>query len=129
MRHDVLADALSALKNLKDRGRDEVVIRPISNSVKAVFEILKKEGYIESFTIEEDGRGGSAIVKLTNQINGIGAIKPRFSVNLEEFEKFEKRYLPSKDFGRLIVSTSKGPMTHLEAKASSQGGVLLAYVY
>ncbi len=47
----------------------------------------------------------------------------------EEFEKFEKRFLPAKDFGFLILSTSKGIMTHLAAKEKSIGGKLLAYVY
>jgi small subunit ribosomal protein S8 len=129
MRHDVLADVLSVMKNMKDRGSYEIEIRPISNTVKDVFEVLKAEGYILEFEIIEDKRGNYAKVKLTNLINNIGAIKPRFSITLAEFEKFEARYLPAKDFGRLIVSTSKGVMTHLQAKVKGLGGVLLAYVY
>ncbi|HEX32856.1 MAG TPA: 30S ribosomal protein S8, partial [Candidatus Aenigmarchaeota archaeon] len=58
-----------------------------------------------------------------------GAIKPRFSFSVEDIEKFEKRYLPSKDFGIIVVSTNKGIMTHLEAKQKNLGGILLAYVY
>jgi small subunit ribosomal protein S8 len=129
MRHDVLADVLSIMKNMKDRGVSEIEVRPISGTVKGVLAVLKAEGYISDFTIVEDKRGDYAKVKLTNLINNIGAIKPRFSVTLEEFEAFESRYLPAKDFGRLVVSTSKGIMTHLQAKAQQLGGVLLAYVY
>jgi small subunit ribosomal protein S8 len=129
MRHDVLADALSALDMIKKTGQTELIIRPISKVVVAVFEVLKKEGYIKDFEIVRDGRGDQIKVKLTNLINAIGAIKPRFPVTLEEFEKYERRYLPAKDFGRLILSTSKGIMTHLDAKKIKQGGVLLAYVY
>ena len=129
MRHDVLSDVLSIMKNMKDRGVSEIEVRPISGTVKGVLEVLKAEGYISDFTIVEDKRGGYAKIKLTNQINNVGAIKPRFSVTLEEFESFESRYLPAKDFGRLIVSTSKGVMTHLQAKVQRLGGVLLAYVY
>lgn len=129
MRHDVLADVLSTLKNVKDKGQREAVVRPISKLTVKVFEVLKKEGYIESFETIEDKRGGSAKVILSNLINNIGVIKPKFSATREEFEKFEKRYLPAKDFGRLIVSTSKGVMTHLDAKAINHGGVLIAYVY
>jgi small subunit ribosomal protein S8 len=117
------------MKNMKDRGSYEIEVKPISTTVKDVFEVLKQEGYISEFTIIEDKRGNSAKVKLTNMINNIGAIKPRFSVTIEDFEKFEARYLPAKDFGRLIVSTSKGVMTHLQAKEKRLGGVLLAYVY
>ena len=129
MRHDVLSDVLSILKNMKDRGLAEIEVRPLSSTVKGVLAVLKAEGYISDFTIVEDKRGDYAKVKLTNLINNIGAIRPRFSVTLEEFESFESRYLPAKDFGRLIVSTSKGVMTHLQAKVQQLGGVLLAYVY
>jgi small subunit ribosomal protein S8 len=129
MRHDVLSDALSVLKSQKDKGKMEAVVRPMSITVRKVLEILKKEGYVLDFAVTDDKRGGFATVTLTNQINNVGSVKPRFSVTLKEFEKFEKRYLPAKDFGRLILTTSKGVMTHLEAKASGQGGVLLAYVY
>ena len=53
-------------------------------------------------------------------------------MNLElkdEFEKFEKRYLPAKNFGILIVTTPEGIMTHNEAKERGIGGRLLAYMY
>ncbi|MAG78181.1 30S ribosomal protein S8, partial [archaeon] len=58
-----------------------------------------------------------------------GVIKPRFSVKIDGYEKFEKRFLLSKDFGLIIVSTSKGIMTHIEAKEKKLGGKLLAFVY
>ena len=41
----------------------------------------------------------------------------------------EKRYLPAKDFGILIMSTSKGIMTHYDAKKKNLGGKLLSYCY
>ena len=44
-------------------------------------------------------------------------------------EKWEKIYLPSRDFGFLIMSTPKGIMTHLDAKENNTGGRLLAYIY
>ena len=47
----------------------------------------------------------------------------------EEFEKFEKRFLPAQDFGILILTTNQGVMTHKEAKERKIGGRLLAYVY
>ena len=59
----------------------------------------------------------------------MGAIKPRFAVKATEYEKFEKRYLPAKGFGILIVSTVKGLMTHYEAKQQGLGGRLIAYCY
>jgi small subunit ribosomal protein S8 len=57
------------------------------------------------------------------------AIKPRFPVKLENFEKFEKRYLPAKGFGHMLISTSKGLMLHEQAKEQKVGGRLIAYIY
>ncbi|RLG18725.1 30S ribosomal protein S8, partial [Nanoarchaeota archaeon] len=68
-------------------------------------------------------------VKLRGRINDCKVIKPRYSCKLDEFEKFEKRFLLSRDLGIIIVSTSKGLMTHREAKEKRIGGVLIAYVY
>jgi small subunit ribosomal protein S8 len=68
-------------------------------------------------------------VKLLGRINRCGVIKPRFATKAIELEKWEKRYLPARNFGVLILSTSKGVMAHSDARAQSIGGQLLAYVY
>ncbi len=68
-------------------------------------------------------------MKLSGGINKCGAIRPRYSVGKSDYEKFERRYLPAKDFGILIVSTQNGVMTNQSAKEKSLGGRLLAYVY
>jgi small subunit ribosomal protein S8 len=44
-------------------------------------------------------------------------------------EKWEKRFLPSRNLGLIILSTNKGVMDHVQAKEEHVGGVLLAYVY
>ena len=129
MEHDILARALSAMKNAEARGKSIVIVRPVSKVIKTVLDLLKKEGYVKDFKFIDDKKGGIFEVKLMGTINNVGAIKPRFSVKLSDYEKFEERYLPAKDFGRLIVSTPKGVLTHIEAKAKKTGGVLLAYVY
>ena len=129
MEHDILARALSAMKNAEARGKSKVIVRPISKVLQAVFNIFKQEGYIGNFNFIDDKKGGIFEVELIGTINNVGAIKPRFSIKLSDYEKFEERYLPAKDFGRLIVSTPKGVLTHIEAKKKKLGGVLLAYVY
>lgn len=40
-----------------------------------------------------------------------------------------RTYLPSKEIGVVLVSTSKGVMTHKEAARQRLGGVALGYVY
>jgi len=129
MEHDPLARALSAMKNAEARGKDTVIVKPTSKIVKAVLDIFKKEDYVKEFKFIDDKKGGIFEIKLAGTINNVGAIKPRFSVKVDDYEKFEGRYLPAKDFGRLIVSTPKGVLTHVEAKQKKLGGVLIAYVY
>ncbi|MHA1369516.1 MAG: 30S ribosomal protein S8, partial [Promethearchaeota archaeon] len=41
----------------------------------------------------------------------------------------EMKYLPSKGFGFLIISTNRGLMTNEEAKEAGIGGRLIAYIY
>jgi len=62
-------------------------------------------------------------------MNNCGVVKPRFSTKCTNFEKWEKRYLPAKDFGIILISTPKGIMTHIEAKEKKLGGRLIAYCY
>lgn len=129
MLNDPLSNALSNILNSEKIGKKECVIFPTSKIIKNVLEVMNKNGYVGAYKEIEDSKGNSLVVNLIGTINKCGAIKPRFSVTLSEYEKFEKRFLPAKDFGILIVSTNKGIMTHIEAKKQKIGGKLLAYCY
>jgi small subunit ribosomal protein S8 len=126
---DVLANALATIKNNEARGKSECVIYPSSKLVLAVLSVMKKRGYIGDFEYIEDGRGGKIRVQLLGKINNCGAIKPRFPVKRKELSKWRERYLPSRDVGFLILSTSYGVLDDREAEEKGLGGVLLAYVY
>ncbi|MCJ7450185.1 MAG: 30S ribosomal protein S8 [Candidatus Nanohaloarchaeota archaeon QJJ-9] len=129
MKQDILADELSAIDNARSIGKQEVVVEPASNLIKNVLHIMQKEEYIGLFEKIDDGKGGKFKVQLKNTFNECKAIKPRFSVDKGEFQKYEKRYLPARGFGKLILTTSQGIMTHDEAREEGIGGKLLAYVY
>ncbi|MGB9732778.1 MAG: 30S ribosomal protein S8 [Candidatus Micrarchaeia archaeon] len=125
---NVFDNAINAIKVNEMVGKDECII-PSTKLIKAVLEVLKANKYILDYEEFKDNKIPKLRVKLAKAINNIGVIKPRFPVRLEEFNKYETRYIPSKDFGILIVSTSKGVMTNKEAKEKHLGGRLLAYVY
>ena len=129
MARDILAYALTQIKNADKLGKADCVIKPVSNLLKDVLKLMHTEGYIGEFEMIDDGKGGILKVNLLGKINSCGAVKPRFSVSHLNLEKFEKRYLPAKGFGMLIVSTTKGLISHEHAKKSKIGGQLLAYVY
>lgn len=124
MQHDVLADCFSIIKNAERVGKSEC-FSPVSNLIKHVLEVMKSHEYIEDF--EQVGKRFK--IKLNHRINDCNVIKPRFSFKKDEFERWEKRYLPATEFGILIVSTPKGVMTHEKAKKDGIGGKLLGYVY
>jgi small subunit ribosomal protein S8 len=50
-------------------------------------------------------------------------------VSSKELEDMEKQFLPSRDIGVLVFSTSLGVLSHKEVKEKKIGGRLLAYVY
>ena len=127
--NDPLAAGLSKLMNAARAGKTQVEIVPASKFAERVIDILKTHEYVSDYIVEEDPRGRRMLINLNGEINEVGPIKPRFAVTTEEFEKFEKRYLPARDFGFLIVSTSKGLMTHIDAKTLGIGGRLIAYCY
>tara|TARA_Y100000034_G_scaffold65385_1_gene79035 strand:- start:3017 stop:3406 length:390 start_codon:yes stop_codon:yes gene_type:complete len=129
MNNDTLAMALSTINNAAARGKSEVEIYPSSKLLESILAILKEEKYIADFKSQDTNRGKITTVTLHGKINKIGVIKPRFSVKMDTYEKFERRYLPAKDFGRIFVSTTKKITTHIKAKDANQGGTLLAYVY
>lgn len=129
MLNDTLATALSAILNREKIGKKECVIRQSSKMIKVVLKIMNDNNYIGSFEEIVTAKGNLLKVNLLGDINKCGAIKPRYSVKKDEYEKFEKRYLPAKDFGIIFVSTPKGIMTHIEAKKKNIGGKLLAYCY
>ncbi|WJI10234.1 30S ribosomal protein S8 [Methanobacterium sp. CWC-01] len=126
---DPLANALTNMRNNEMQGNNRCTIRPASKMIGHVLRTMQKEGYIGEFEYVDDGKAGQFMVELEGNINKCGVIKPRHAVKKDEFEKFEKRYLPSKNFGIMIMTTSQGIMTHNEAKEHGIGGRLLVYVY
>ncbi|MBI2103020.1 30S ribosomal protein S8 [Candidatus Woesearchaeota archaeon] len=129
MLNDPLAAALAKIMNAEKVGKREVVIRPASKMVKMILQLMNERNYLGTFEEVDDGKGGFLKVNLLGNINQCGVIKPRFSTKFRDVEKWEKRYLPAKDFGVIFITTPKGITTHLEAKDKQTGGRLLAYVY
>lgn len=127
--NDPLASALSKILNAERVGKDTVELYPVSKQVRQILEIFNNQQYVGSYEQQDTTRGSVIVVNLLHTINKVGAIKPRFSFTKQQYEQVEKRYLPAKDFGVIIVSTSSGIMTLNDAKQKGIGGKLLAYCY
>ena len=128
---DTIADMLTRIRNASSAKHDSVAI-PASNVKKAIAQILLDEGYIQSFTVEEDGKQGVIQITLkygqnkSQIINGIRRVsKPglRIYTNVEDMPRVMK------GLGIAILSTSKGILTDKQARKANVGGEVLAYVW
>ena len=126
---DTLSNGLTTLMNNEFRNKTSCVISPASKLLGRVLRVLQLNGYVGEFEFVEDGRSGKFRVQLLGRINKCGAVKPRYSVEADGFENWEKTFLPAREMGILVVSTSSGVVSHKEAKQKSVGGRLLAFVY
>ncbi|MBC5793191.1 MAG: 30S ribosomal protein S8 [Nanohaloarchaea archaeon] len=129
MQHDTLSDALSAINNAARKGNNYATISPTSNLIQNVLLKLQDEGYIGVFELIEDGKGGKYKVEVKEAVNKCEPVKPNFYVGSDEHTEWAKRYLPARNFGKLIVTTPRGVLTHDEAVEENVGGKLLGYVY
>jgi small subunit ribosomal protein S8 len=126
---DTLANGLTTIVNNEMRNKRECVISPASKLLGRVLRIMQLNGYIGEFEFVDDGRSGKFKVQLLGRINKCGAVRPRFSVKVDEFEKWENKILPSREIGAIVISTPKGVLSYKEAKEKHLGGKLLAFVY
>lgn len=128
MRHDLLADTFSIIKNTEEIGR-HVCVTPASSLIEGVLKIMQRHKYIGNYEFIDDGKGGKFKIHLQGRINDCGVVKPRFSIGKIEVTKWEKKFLPADNVGILILTTSMGVMDQKDAEKKNTGGKLLGYCY
>ncbi len=124
MSHDVVADALNKIMNAKRAGKTSLEVTGRSKLLLSVLALAKLREYIKDYKIV----GKQLKIEIGN-LNKCNSIKPRFTVKVEQIKKYEKRYLPARDMGILIISTPKGLMANDTALEKNLGGCLIAYMY
>ena len=128
---DAIADLLTRIRNAS-AAKHEYVDIPASNMKKAIVQILVDEGYVQSYTVKEDGKQGIIRVALKYTevkkavITGLRRVsKP----GLRIYAKCEEMPKVMKGLGIAIVSTPKGVMTDRQARKEKVGGEILAFVW
>ncbi|TRM87121.1 30S ribosomal protein S8 [Sulfolobus sp. C3] len=127
-----LSNALTTIYNNEMRRNKQAIIMPASKLIINVLRVMQKEGYVGEFEFIDDGRWGKITVQLLGRINKCGPITPRYPLTYRQMinlPDYIRRYLPSKEIGIIIVSTSKGVMSHKDASRIRTGGIALGYVY
>jgi len=122
---DTISDRLNQIMMAKNAGK-KIFEMYSSKFLIKIFEIMKQNGYINYKTKED--KFPKVIVE-TKSLNECRSIRPRFYVKKEELERYIRRFLPARGFGIIIISTSKGLMTHTEALEKGIGGSLIAYCF
>jgi len=125
MSQDVVADGLNQIMNAKRIQKSELSIKRYSKVLINLFEIMKANGHID-FKVDDEARlVNVSILKL----NECKAIKPRYFVDVGGIDKYLRRFLPSRNFGTLVISTNKGMLSHGDAVKENVGGSVVAYFY
>ena len=127
---DTIADMLTRIRNANQMRYEEVRV-PSSNIKKEIARILKEEGFIEEYKIEDENTQGTIVLTLKYKN------KERVITGLRRISKPGLRvYCTSEDIpqvlnglGIAIISTSKGIMTDKQARKENIGGEVLAYIW
>ncbi|MGD9386972.1 MAG: 30S ribosomal protein S8 [Gammaproteobacteria bacterium] len=127
---DPIADLLTRIRNGQKAGKAHVRV-PSSSIKQAILAVLKDEGYIDGFSVEEAGPGKQELVVALRYHDG----KPVID-DLQRVSRPGRRVYRGKDdlpsvFGGLgvaIMSTSEGLMSDREARAKGRGGEVICVV-
>ena len=125
MSQDIVADGLNQIMNAKRIEKRELTIKRYSKVLLALFEMMKSRGHID-FEVDEEAK--TVTVKIL-KLNECKAVKPRYYVGVSDVDKYLRRFLPSRNFGSLVISTNKGMLDHKEVVKENIGGSVVAYFY
>ena len=128
---DPLGDMLTRIRNAQ-RAKQTRVISPASSLRANVLDVLKREGYIRSWKIEELRPGVRQLEIELKYSEGEPAIKEVTRVSKPGRRVYSKiKELPKhyNGLGISILSTPRGVMSDTEARAANVGGEVLCRVF
>jgi small subunit ribosomal protein S8 len=123
---DPIADMLTRIRN-SQKANHACVTLESSNLKEQIARVLKEEGYIADYKIELVDKKLTVELKYYRGRPVIERIKRVSKPGLRIYRSY-KNLLPISGFGIAILSTSKGIMTHVAAKANQVGGEIICEV-
>ena len=127
---DPIADMLTRIRNAND-ARHATVDVPASKLKIAIAQILKDEGYIKDFEVQEGNYQG--VIRITLKYLGkekvITGLRRVSKPGLRVYAGADELPRVLKGLGIAIVSTSQGVMTDKAARKLHIGGEVLAFVW
>tara|TARA_B100001996_G_scaffold357457_1_gene321421 strand:+ start:338 stop:727 length:390 start_codon:yes stop_codon:yes gene_type:complete len=126
---DPISDMLTRIRNSLLRFKHDVRI-PSSKLKVAIANILKQEGYIKDYRVEENDKRTTLIIEL-KYFKGKPVIESMKRVSKPSLRSYKSVSELPKVMGGLgiaIISTAKGVMTDKSAREHGIGGEVLCYV-
>ena len=128
---DPVADMLTRIRNANKALHDQAEM-PSSKLKVEIARILKEEGYIRDFHVEEEGTHPKLIVELK-----YGRSRERVLSGIKRVSKPGRRIYARKDrlprvlggMGTAILSTSRGVVTSRTAEIQGIGGEVICFVW
>jgi len=128
---DPVADMLTRLRNANSAHHDAVSL-PSSKLKQTIADILKREGYISEWKVEDARVGQTLTIELKygpDRERSIVGIKRVSKPGLRVYAKSTELPRVLGGLGVAILSTSSGLLTDREAEQKGVGGEVLAYVW
>ena len=127
---DPIADMLTRIRNANQQKHETVSI-PYSNLKNDLANILKNEGFVTDFVVNEEGNHKNIVITLKYKGNErvITGLKRVPKPGLRQYAKVNEIPKVLNGLGIVVLSTSQGLMTDKEARAKNIGGEVLAYIW
>ena len=127
--HDPVADMLTRIRNGQQAKHQHVKLFS-SNLKEEIARVLKEEGYISDFSVEALDNNLKSITLNLKYYHGRPVIEKikRISRPGLRVYKSSKDLSSVAGFGVAIISTSRGVMTHVKARADGVGGEIICEV-
>jgi len=126
---DPIADMLTYIRN--GQAAEKIGVRMPSSTIKqAIAQVLKDEGYIEDFSVQQTGVKPVLDIRLKYYAGRpvIERIQRVSTPGRREYQGKDDLPLVSGGLGVAIVSTSRGIMTDRAARKAGLGGEVLCVV-
>jgi small subunit ribosomal protein S8 len=127
---DPIADFLTRIRNASKARKIKVEI-PSSKMKAGLADILKKNGYIYDYKIDEDSKQNviSVLLKYSDGEPAINGLKRISKPGLRIYKKSDELPRVLNGLGTAVISTSKGLLTEKEARRQDTGGEVVCYIW
>lgn len=129
--NDPIGDMLTRIRN-GQKARHEAVVSPDSHFRRGVLDVLKREGYIRGYTTREVRPGVGELrieLKYHHTEPGIFEMKRVSTPGRRAYSSIQDLPKVRNGLGISILSTSRGILSDLEARAMNVGGEILCEVF